>query len=121
MIPAPTPVTGAVMLDRWADHDWGGGLLVTDLQPLDRLVVRTLNSTYEIVVMTPGTADIAVRGGAFFASLTRARLIGCSLGGSLIKLHSIHVGFRMEIATDDQPIITSPVQAIGMTRDNAVM
>jgi hypothetical protein len=118
---ARTAVAAAGFLDRWAAHDWRDGLRVTDLLPLDRVTVQTLNSTYEIVVMAPGSADIAVRGGAFFPSLTRARLAGSSLGGSFLKLHSIHVGFRLEIVADGQPIITSPVQTIGMIRDNAVM
>jgi hypothetical protein len=118
---ARTAVAAAGFLDRWAAHDWRDGLRVTDLMPLDRVTVQTLNSTYEIVVMAPGSADIAVRGGAFFPSLTRARLAGSSLGGSFLKLHSIHVGFRLEIVADGQPIITSPVQTIGMIRDNAVM
>jgi hypothetical protein len=118
---AGTAVAPAGLLDRWAAHDWQDGLRLTDLLPLDRVIVRTLNSTYEIVVMTPATADIAVRGGAFFASLTRARLAGSSLGGSFLKLHSIHVGFRMEIVADAQPIITSPVQTIEIARDSAIM
>jgi hypothetical protein len=118
---AGTAVAPAGLLDRWAAHDWQDGLRVTDLLPLDRVIVRTLNSTYEIVIMTPATADVAVRGGAFFASLTRARLAGSSLGGSFLKLHSIHVGFRMEIVADAQPIITSPVQTIEIARDSAIM
>jgi hypothetical protein len=118
---AGTAVAPAGLLDRWAAHDWHDGLRLTELLPLDRVIVRTLNSTYEIVVMTPATADIAVRGGAFFASLTRARLAGSSLGGSFLKLHSIHVGFRMEIVADAQPIITSPVQTIEIARDSAIM
>jgi hypothetical protein len=118
---AGTAVAPAGLLDRWAAHDWQNGLRLTDLLPLDRVIVRTLNSTYEIVVMTPATADIAVRGGAFFASLTRARLAGSSLGGSFLKLHSIHVGFRMEIVADAQPIITSPVQTIEIARDSTIM
>ena len=116
-----TLVAAAEMLDRWAARDWRDGLHLTDLLPLDRLIVRTLNSTYDIVVMTPATADIVVRGGAFFASLTRARLAGSSLGGSFLKLHSIHVGFRMELVSDGQSIVTSPVQTISMAVSDAVM
>lgn len=118
---AGTSVAAGSLLDRWAAHDWRDGLRITDLLPLDRLIVRTLNSTYEIVIMTPGTADIAVQGGPFFASLTRARLAGSSLGGSFLKLHAIHVGFRMEIIAESLPVITSPVQTIAMRRDNTVM
>jgi len=116
-----TQVAAAALLDRWADHDWRDGLRVTDLLPLDRVVVRTLNSTYEIVITAPGTSQIMVRGGTFFPSLTPARLAGSSLGGSFLKLHTIHVGFRLEILADAQPIITSPVQTIVVTRASRVM
>jgi hypothetical protein len=116
-----TLVAAAEMLDRWAARDWRDGLHLTDLLPLDRLIVRTLNSTYDIVVMTPATADIVVRGGAFFASLTRARLAGSSLGGSFLKLHSIHVGFRMELVSNAQSIVTSPVQTIARALSDPVM
>jgi hypothetical protein len=118
---AHTQIAAAALLDRWAAHDWSDGLRITDLLPLDRVVVRTLNSTYEMVVTTAGASDIMVRGGAFFASLTRARLAGSSLGGSFLKLHVIHVGFRMEIVTDEYPIITSPVQTIAVTRATGIM
>lgn len=118
---AHTQIAAAALLDRWASHDWSDGLRITDLLPLDRVVVRTMNSTYEIVVTTAGASDIMVRGGAFFGSVTRARLAGSSLGGSFLKLHVIHVGFRMEIVTDEYPIITSPVQTIAVTRATGIM
>jgi len=121
-ITAPrTAIAAGALLDRWSSHDWQDGLRVTDLVPLDRLTIRTVNSTYEIVIITPGTAEVAVQGGAFFGSLTRARLAGSSLGGSFLKLHSIHIGFRMEIVSDGQSIVTSPVQTIAMNRSDAVM
>ena len=41
-----------------------------------------------------------------------ARLAGCSLGGSFLKLRSVHVGFRLEFATDRGFIITSPVSGV---------
>jgi len=112
----PRQLPGAALLDRWASHDWSHGIRVTDLLALDRVLVRTENSTYEIAVLTPGTSEIAVRGGTFFPSLTRARLAGSSLGGSFLKLHTIHVGLRMEIVVDSRPIVTSPVQTIAVTR-----
>lgn len=116
-----TPIAAAATLDRWSSHDWRGGASIGDLQPLDRLTVRTRNSTYEIVIVTPGTADVAVRGGTFFPSYARARVAGSSLGGSFLKLHSIHVGFRMELLAGDQSIVTSPVESIAMSRSDAVM
>src|SRR5437764_9975623 len=95
-------VKSGAMLDRWADHDWREGTRIGDLLPLDRLTVRTLNSTYELVVVTPGNAEVAVRGGAYFPSFARVHVAGSSLGGSFLKLHSIHVGFRMELVSAAQ-------------------
>jgi hypothetical protein len=118
--PGGTFVTGAI-LDRWAQHDWRDGMHIGDLLPLDRLTVRTKNSTYEIVVVTPEHADVAVRGGAFFPTFARAHIAGSSLGGSFLKLHSIHIGFRMELVFDTRSIVTSPVQAIAIGRSDTLM
>ena len=48
--PAPPP---AATLDGWTAHDWSQGVLLPHLAPHDRLIVRTRNSTYEIIVMVP--------------------------------------------------------------------
>ncbi len=114
-------VSTSAILDRWATHDWRDGMHIGDLHPLDRLTVRTLNSTYEIVVVTPGSADVAVRGGAFFPTFSRVHVAGSSLGGSFLKLHTIHVGFRMELVFNTRSIVTSPVQAISIGRADTVM
>ena len=118
---AGTTVAASAMLDRWAAHDWRDGLRVADLLPLDRLTVQTINSTYEIVVMTPGAAEVVVRGGVFFPNFTRARVAGSSLGGSFLKLHSIHVGFRLELVCDSlaQSIVTSVVQQVAVAGHGA--
>jgi hypothetical protein len=83
-----------------------------DLSALDRLIVRTQNSTYEIVVLAPSTGNVLVRGGAFFPVLAPVRLAGSSMGGSFLKLRSVHVGFRVEFNTPGGYIITSPVRAV---------
>ncbi len=114
-------VATSAMLDRWAAHDWRDGTHIGDLMPLDHLTVRTRNSTYEIVVVTPGSADVAVRGGAFFPTFARVHVAGCSLGGGFLKLHTIHVGFRMELVFNTQSIVTSPVQTIVIGRSDPVM
>jgi hypothetical protein len=116
-----TIVATAAVLDRWAAHDWRDGMYIGALQPLDRVTVRTRNSTYEIVVVTPGTADVAVRGGAFFPTFARVHVAGSSLGGGFLKLHMIHVGFRLELVVNTRSIVTSPVQAISIDRSDAVM
>jgi hypothetical protein len=100
------------VLSAWSAHDWRGGVHVDDLIALECLIVKTENSTYEIVLLSPDTAHILVRGGAFFPVFTQARLAGSSLGGSFLKLRSVHVGFRLELSTERGFIITSPVRSV---------
>ena len=106
----PIPASG--VLSAWSAHDWRGGIHVDDLIALECLVVKTENSTYEIILLSPDTAHILVRGGAFFPVFTQARLAGSSLGGSFLKLRSVHVGFRLELSTERGFIITSPVRSV---------
>ena len=108
--PVPVPVSG--VLSAWSAHDWRGGVQVDDLSALERLIVKTENSTYEIVLLSPATADVLVRGGAFFPVFMPARVAGSSLGGSFLKLRSVHVGFRLEFSTDRGFIITSAVRRV---------
>ena len=112
VLPAPLPASG--VLSAWSDHDWRGGVHVDDLSTLERLIVTTNNSTYEIVLLAAGSADVLVRGGAFFPVFTPARLAGSSLGGSFLKLRSVHVGFRLELNTERGFIITSPVRSVAV-------
>jgi hypothetical protein len=118
--PAPVPVA---TLDWWTAHDWSDGVLLPHLAPHDRLIVRTRNSTYELIVMVPHTASVMVRGGSFFPTFTPARVAGSSLGGGFLKLHGVYPGFQMELVTDDLPIVTTRVRRVSIltTRDRAVM
>ena len=113
----------AATLDTWTAHDWSQGVLIPHLAPHDRLIVRTRNSTYEIIVLVPHTASVLVRGGAFFPTFTAARVAGSSMGGGFLKLHGVYAGFQLELLTDDLPIITTRVQTVSVlrTRDAAVM
>ena len=106
----PVPASG--ILSAWSAHDWRDGIHVSTLAALETLVVTTENSTYEIVLLASETARVLVRGGAFFPVFTPARLAGSSLGGAFLKLHSIHVGFRLEFGTENGFIITSPVRSV---------
>jgi hypothetical protein len=112
----------AASLDSWAGHAWTGGVLLPDLAPFDQLIVRTRNSTYEIVVLEPHTASVMIRGGAFFPNFTPARVAGSSLGGGFLKLRGVYAGFQMEVVTEDQPIITTRVRTVSVlpTRNRAV-
>lgn len=110
----PAAVPAAALLSTWSAHDWRDGLNLGELSALDRITARTYYSTYEIVVVSPTSGDVLVRGGQFFPEFTPARLAGASLGTSLLKMRSMHVGFRVEFALDDRVIITSPVRTLAV-------
>jgi hypothetical protein len=109
------PASG--LLSAWTRHDWRTGIHVTDLATLETLVVSTQNSVYEIVLVAADCARVLVRGGAFFPVFTPARLAGSSLGGAFLKLHSVHVGFRLEFSTESGVIVTSPVRSVMRAAD----
>jgi hypothetical protein len=123
VLPARVPASG--VLSSWSGHDWRAGVHLDDLLALERLIVTTANSTYEIILLAAGSADILVRGGAYFPVYTPARLAGSSLGGSFLKLRSVHVGFRLEFGTERGFIITSTVRSVtiapAITDTNDVM
>jgi hypothetical protein len=108
----PSAVPSSALLHSWYAYEWRDGVHVDRLAAFDRVTALTRHSTYELIVTAPASAEILVRGGRFFPEFTRARLAGCTLGGSFLKLRSIHVGFNIEFATDDGAIITSPVRTI---------
>ena len=109
---ASVTVPSSGVLSSWSARDWSDGIHVGDVSPLERIIVRTANSLYEVVVLSPATGNILVRGGAFFPVFMPARLAGSSLGGSFLKLRSVHVGFRLELSTVRGFIITSPVRSV---------
>lgn len=111
-----TRVSSAALIETWTQHAWNDGIRVDRLLPLDRITVQTSHSVYEIIVVSAATAEVRVRGGAFFPDWTPARLAGSSLGGSFLKLHAIYVGFRMEVIDGRRSIVTSTVRNVGVAR-----
>ena len=81
------------------------------------LVVKTFNSLYRVVVLDPPRPRILIQGGAFFPQPTEASLAGASFGGSMLKLAWLGCGLRMEVCSDGQRIVTSPVKSIEVERD----
>ena len=109
-----TAVPASATLSAWQNHSWSDGVSIDQLSPLDRLIVRTRHSTYEIVATETGSADVLVRWGSFFPEFTPARLAGASLGGSFLKLRCVHIGFAIEFAAGVRAIVTSPVRSISI-------
>jgi hypothetical protein len=116
----PVTVPGAAVLGTWHSHTWDNGINLTELAAFDRVFVRTRNSLYEIIVSSPGSGDVLVRGGEFFPEFTTARVAGATLGGSFLKLRSIHIGFRLEFTLGQRFVLTSPVETIDVATDVTV-
>lgn len=103
--------TGA-QLESFSGFEWTNGVQIDELRELDALSIQTRNSTYEIVVTSPGTGQVLVRGGAHFPSFTPARLCGSSAGGCVLKRGGVYPGFRLELEADGRRILTSSVESI---------
>ena len=104
--------SASALLDTWSSHSWTEGLQLENMQDMETLIVRTENSTYEIIVICGRTGDIVIRGGQFIPEFAEARLAGSSLGGSFLKLRGVYVGFSLEVHFDKRLIITSRVRKI---------
>ena len=111
---ARRPVAASSLFDTWTTYDWRDGVVVDHLSPHDRLVVRTRNSIYEIIVTVPQTAEVLVRGGAFFREFTAARVAGSSLGGTFLKLHGVYKGFQLELVSESGPVVTTRIAAVSL-------
>jgi hypothetical protein len=104
-------------LDAWVGRPWVDGMQVDALRDLDMLIVRTMNTVYEITVVTARTGEVIVRGGKFFPQPTRAVILGSSLGGAFLKLRGIYCGFALEIYACGVRIVTSGVQTVRCVED----
>ncbi len=90
---------------------------VDALHDLDMLLVRTMNTVYDITVVTARTGEVIVRGGRFFPQPTRAVILGSSLGGAFLKLRGIYCGFALEVYASGTRIVTSAVQSVRSVED----
>jgi hypothetical protein len=108
------PLTRVSTLDGWLKHSWSDGVQVDELDDLHALRVETMNSTYDVAIVSARTGEVLVRGGRYFPDWTTVQLLGCSLGGGLLKRHGVYAGFRMELYWAGRVVITSIIQAIGL-------
>ncbi len=113
-VPEQDSIMDGAILGNWSKDPWTKGLQIDSREDIEKLVVRTRNSLYEITIIEGRSGEILVRGGAFFLELSPARLAGATLGGCFCKMRGIYVGFRMEIKAIGQRIITTPVESIGI-------
>jgi hypothetical protein len=113
----PRSLPSSARLETWIERTWTDGLQVDGQRDLDMVVVRTLNTVYEITIVTAQTGEAIVRGGRFFPEPTRAVILGSSLGGAFLKLRGIYCGVALEIYATGTRIITSPVQSVAFVED----
>ena len=113
----PDAVHAPAHLDAWVGRPWVDGMQVDALRDLDMLIVRTMNTVYEITLVTARTGEVIVRGGRFFPEPTRAVILGSSLGGAFLKLRGIYCGFALEVYSAGTRIVTSAVQSVRCVDD----
>ena len=107
-------IPAGAILDNWSEDPRKNGVQVDRMEDMEKLVIQTRNSLYEIIIIDGRSGEILVRGGQFFPELTPARLTGATLGGSFCKMRGIYTGFRMEINESGQRTVTTPVESIGI-------
>jgi hypothetical protein len=105
-------VNVCTFIDAEVPPDWVTGLETDSLPEQAAITVETENSRYDFTILSGRTGDVLVRGGRLFPEETSARLMGSSLGGSVLKLRSILIGFRMELYACERSIVTSRVRSI---------
>ena len=111
---ASQTILAGAALDFWSHQPWTDGVQIEQMDEMQKVLVRTRNSLYEITVMDGWSGEIVVRGGQFFPRATPARLAGATFGGSILKLRGIYVGLQMEINADDGPLVTTRVKMIAV-------
>jgi hypothetical protein len=77
---------------------------------MSRLVVRTLNTVYRVVVLGPGPS-VLVQGGSYFREPTEVRFDGSRLGRTL-KTEWIGLGFSMQLSGPSGHVLTSTVRSV---------
>jgi hypothetical protein len=109
-------VPAAATLDFWSNRPWTNGVQIEQMDEMQKLLVRTRNSLYEITVTDGWRGEIVVRGGQFFPQATAAWLAGATFGGSILKLRGIYIGLQMEIHAEDGPLLTTRVKMIAIEK-----
>jgi hypothetical protein len=80
------------------------------------VVVDTRHSRYRFVMLDGSGWVALVQGGPYFPQETIARVEGSTLGGSLLKVGWIGLGWFVELSFGGKRIITSRVRSISMPR-----
>jgi hypothetical protein len=80
------------------------------------VVVDTRHSRYRFVMLDESGRNALVEGGPYFPEETTARVEGSTLGGSLLKVGWIGLGWFVELSCRGRRIITSQVRSISVPK-----
>jgi hypothetical protein len=90
------------------------GVQVDSCDAPERIVVRTRNSVYDLVVCD-NEGDVLIRGGRLFPKYRRACLVGATDGGHTVRMLGIYEGLCLELFVDRHSVVTSTVLEISRT------
>lgn len=93
------------------------GVALRGCQCFDMICARTLNSCYYIFLLEPDSGRALIQGGRYFSEPVEATVSGSTFGGCMLKMGWLGVGLRIEICLKGQRIVTSPVQSLGVERE----
>jgi hypothetical protein len=77
-----------------------------------RVVVKTRNSRYRLVIKERNGGNAVIDGGRYFGNPTEVRVDGSTLGGSSLEVGWIVVGLYLEFSVQGHRILTSRVRSI---------
>jgi hypothetical protein len=94
------------------------GMALQTLKPCDTIHMRTCNSDYDIFLLEPESGHVLVKGGKYFAQPMEATVSGSTIGGSMLMVGWLGVGFRVEFHANGRHIVTSPVQELRVEHES---
>ena len=94
------------------------GMALQTLKPCDTIHMRTCNSDYNIFLLEPESGRALVKGGEYFAQPMEAIVSGSTIGGSMLMVGWLGVGFRVEFHANGRHIVTSPVQELRVKHES---
>jgi hypothetical protein len=95
-----------------AGSDTGSTLNLDACRPSERLLVTTSHSVYEIVVVSPRTGEVMIRGGQLFPTFHPAVLLGSVIDERASDPRSIETRRRLWVCADGKLFGTSPVRTV---------
>lgn len=94
------------------------GIDMRSLPAGSEVIVDTCHSRYRFVVGDGSGRNAQVEGGRYFPREVNARVEGSTLGGSLLKVGWVGLGWFLELSLDGKRIITSRVRSISVPKND---